>query len=68
MARDELSYCRICAAACGIVAFMLDKACAYARERRVFKGTPIGAYQAIQHPLAECRIGLDAARFGKDEG
>jgi acyl-CoA dehydrogenase len=51
------------ATACGIIDFLLDKSCAYARERKVFKDRPIGAYQAIQHPLAECRIGLDAARL-----
>lgn len=49
--------------ACGITDWLLEKACGYARERKVFKERPIGAYQAIQHPLAECRIGLDAARL-----
>ncbi len=51
------------ATACGITEWLIEKACAYARERKVFKDRPIGAYQAIQHPLAECRIGLDAARL-----
>jgi len=53
----------VAATACGLTQFLLDKACAYARERRVFKDRPIGAYQALQHPLAECRIQLDAARL-----
>ncbi len=51
------------ALACGMTQFVLDKACKYARERKVFKDRPIGAYQAIQHPLADSRIGLDAARL-----
>jgi alkylation response protein AidB-like acyl-CoA dehydrogenase len=51
------------ATACGLVEYMLDRSVAYANERKVFKDRPIGAYQAIQHPLAECRIGLDAARL-----
>jgi len=56
---------RILAAATanGLTHFMLERSCAYARERKVFKDRPIGAYQAIQHPLAECRIALDAARL-----
>ncbi len=51
------------AIACGMVEYLLDKACRYASERNVFGKQPIGAYQAIQHPLAEVRIGLDAARL-----
>lgn len=51
------------ATACGIAHWLIDRSCAYARERKVFKERPIGAYQAIQHPLAECRIALDAARL-----
>jgi alkylation response protein AidB-like acyl-CoA dehydrogenase len=51
------------ATACGITDWLIERACAYARERKVFKDRPIGAYQAIQHPLAECRIALDAARL-----
>lgn len=51
------------AAACGMVQYLLDRACRYARERSVFGKSAIGAYQAVQHPLAEVRIGLDAARL-----
>ncbi len=51
------------ATALGLSHWLIEKACAYARERKVFKDRPIGAYQAIQHPLAECRIALDAARL-----
>ncbi len=51
------------AVACGMTRYLLDKACAYARTRNVFGKAPIGAYQAIQHPLAELRIRLDASRL-----
>jgi len=46
----------------GIGRYALGKAVAYARERRVWD-TPIGAHQAIAHPLAESRIELDSARL-----
>jgi acyl-CoA dehydrogenase len=51
------------ATACGLSDWLIEKACAYARERKVFKERPIGAYQAIQHPLAECKVGIEAARL-----
>ncbi len=38
----------------------LERATDYARERRVF-GRPIGQNQAIQHPLAECWMELEAS-------
>ena len=38
----------------------LRKAVPYAKERRVFKITPMGAYQAISNPLAEVKILLEA--------
>ena len=34
----------------------------YARERKVFGGTPIGAYQGIQFPLAQAHAELACAR------
>ncbi len=40
----------------------LDKAVAYANERQVWK-TPIGAHQAIGHPLAKAKIELELARL-----
>ncbi len=48
------------AAGLGIAA--LNKATQYARERVVF-GRPIGQNQAIQHPLAECWMELEAAQL-----
>jgi acyl-CoA dehydrogenase len=35
----------------------------YARDRKVFKNQPIGAYQAIQFPLSEAHIKLECARL-----
>ncbi len=54
----------LAAAICtGMAEFALNKAVAYANERKVFKDTPIGAYQAIAHPLAEVKIDLEATRL-----
>jgi alkylation response protein AidB-like acyl-CoA dehydrogenase len=54
----------LAAAICtGMAESALKKAVAYANERKVFKDTPIGAYQAIAHPLAEVKIDLEAARL-----
>lgn len=56
---------RILAAAicAGMSEAALRKAVDYAKERRVFKDTPIGAYQAIAHPLAEVKIWLEAVKL-----
>lgn len=35
----------------------------YAKERKVFRGTPIGAYQGIQFPLAQAHAELECARL-----
>ena len=55
---------RIMAAAfaTGLGRFALDKAVAYAKERVVFQA-PIGAHQAIAHPLAESHIEIELARL-----
>ncbi len=45
----------------GIGRYALEKAIDYANDREVFDG-PIGAYQAIQHPIAEEYTELQAAR------
>jgi acyl-CoA dehydrogenase len=50
------------AEATGIGRAALRKASAYAKERIVF-GRPIGQNQAIQHPLAECWMQLEAANL-----
>ncbi|NNE73332.1 MAG: acyl-CoA/acyl-ACP dehydrogenase [Acidimicrobiales bacterium] len=46
--------------ACGIGEVALKRAVAYAGEREVF-GRPIGANQAISHPLAKAHMELNAA-------
>ncbi|MQA25318.1 MAG: acyl-CoA dehydrogenase [Micromonosporaceae bacterium] len=55
---------RIMAAAfaLGIARLALDKAVDYAKTRTVFK-QPIGAHQAIAHPLAQCKIELEQAKL-----
>lgn len=62
---DSLNPERILAAgmATGMVDFLLERATRYARERKVFGGKPIGAYQAVSHPLAEVKIQQEAARL-----
>lgn len=50
------------AAVCsGIGRYALNKAAPYARDRVVWD-QPIGAHQAISHPLAKAHIALEAAR------
>lgn len=44
--------------ALGIGRRALDQACEYARTRDVW-GVPIGAHQAISHPLARAKVGLE---------
>ncbi|MET7287858.1 acyl-CoA dehydrogenase family protein [Streptomyces sp. NPDC005573] len=48
--------------AIGMGRYALAKAVAYARERTVWK-SPIGAHQAIAHPLAQAHIDLELARL-----
>ncbi|WP_062645427.1 acyl-CoA dehydrogenase family protein [Streptomyces maremycinicus] len=48
--------------AIGMGRHALAKAIAYARERTVWKA-PIGAHQAIAHPLAQAHIDLELARL-----
>jgi alkylation response protein AidB-like acyl-CoA dehydrogenase len=48
--------------ATGLARFALAKATAYAQERTVFK-SPIGAHQAIAHPLAQAHIQVELARL-----
>jgi alkylation response protein AidB-like acyl-CoA dehydrogenase len=46
----------------GVGRWALDRAVAYARERQVWSA-PIGAHQAIAHPLAEAKVKLETARL-----
>jgi acyl-CoA dehydrogenase len=52
----------IASEAVGLGFVALNRAAQYAKERVVF-GRPIGKNQAIQHPLAECWMELEAARL-----
>ena len=52
----------VAAEAVGLGRAALRRATAYAKERVVF-GRPIGQNQAIQHPLAECWMELEAAEL-----
>lgn len=56
---------RILAAAMGLgmSRYCLNLACEHARTRQVFGQTPIGAYQSIQHPLAELAIRQESVRL-----
>lgn len=49
----------VAAGAIGEGRHVLARGVAYANERKVFKG-PIGAYQGLQHPMAEARAQLEA--------
>jgi acyl-CoA dehydrogenase len=46
----------------GLSQAALDEALAYAKVREAF-GRPIGAFQAVQHKLAECWTRIEAARY-----
>ncbi|KAF7536543.1 hypothetical protein G7054_g4447 [Neopestalotiopsis clavispora] len=50
------------AEALGIGYAALRRACKYTSERVVF-GNPVGKYQGIPHPLAECWMNLESARL-----
>jgi hypothetical protein len=45
----------------GSLQFLIDRSCAYARERVQF-GRPIAGFQAVKHKLADMKIVLEAAR------
>jgi alkylation response protein AidB-like acyl-CoA dehydrogenase len=46
----------------GIGRYALDKAAAYARDRKVWD-VPIGAHQGVAHPLAHAKIQVELARL-----
>jgi alkylation response protein AidB-like acyl-CoA dehydrogenase len=52
----------VAAVANGIARYALEKATAYARERRVWD-VPIGSHQGLAHPLAERAIQAELARL-----
>lgn len=61
---ETLNTERITAGVCawGAGRWALDEAVAYAKERSVWS-EPIGAHQAIQHPLADAHADLESARL-----
>jgi alkylation response protein AidB-like acyl-CoA dehydrogenase len=61
---DGLNPERIISAAysCGLARYALDRASAYANERKVW-GQPIGAHQGLTHPLARAKLSLELARL-----
>ena len=46
----------------GISRYALEKGARYARERAVW-GVPLGAHQAVAHPLARAHVEVEAARL-----
>jgi alkylation response protein AidB-like acyl-CoA dehydrogenase len=46
----------------GIGRYAIEKACDYAKQRRVWS-TPIGAHQGVAHPLAESHVAVELARM-----
>jgi acyl-CoA dehydrogenase len=46
---------------CGLGRYALNRAVAYAKERKVFNDVPIGAYQGLQHPLASAHTDVEMA-------
>jgi alkylation response protein AidB-like acyl-CoA dehydrogenase len=46
----------------GIGRYALERASAYARDRRVWDA-PIGTHQGLAHPLAQAKIGVELARL-----
>ncbi len=54
----------LAAAMCsGMADYCIRAAVEYAKDRKVFGGAPIGSYQGIAHPLAECKTHHEAARL-----
>ena len=45
----------------GIGRFALKRAITYAKDRKVFNNTPIGAHQGVQHPLAMAHSEIEMA-------
>ena len=47
----------------GLSTLALDVTTDYVSQRNLFGDKPTGAYQGVQHPLAQCKAELDAARL-----
>ncbi len=53
----------LAASAVGAGLWLVRRAAEYTMQRKIWRGTPLGAHQAVQFPLAEAKIMLDAARL-----
>ncbi len=51
------------AIACGMARYALQRSVEYANTRKLFRNTPIGAYQGVAHPLARARVWLEACQL-----
>ena len=51
------------AALVGAGRLAIEQAVEYSKVRKVFRGTPIGAYQGVQFPLAQAHAELECARL-----
>ncbi|MFE2557454.1 acyl-CoA dehydrogenase family protein [Streptomyces sp. NPDC059352] len=62
-ARNALRWAMLATAAqsLGVGLVLLDRTVVYARQRTQF-GTPVGAFQAVKHRLADTLLGLEFAR------
>ncbi|MEO6627012.1 MAG: acyl-CoA dehydrogenase family protein [Aquihabitans sp.] len=49
--------------AIGMARYAMDKATAYAKERVVWGGKPIGTHQGLAHPLAQIHIEIELAKL-----
>jgi len=60
---DGLNPERITAAALcvGLGQYALTRAASYASHRAIWGGVPIGAHQAVSHPLAKAKVAVDLA-------
>ncbi|MDQ3033739.1 MAG: acyl-CoA/acyl-ACP dehydrogenase [Myxococcota bacterium] len=47
----------------GLARYALEKGSSYARDRKVWGGTPIGAHQGIAHPLAKAFVQTELAKL-----
>jgi alkylation response protein AidB-like acyl-CoA dehydrogenase len=53
----------VAAGSIGTGRYALDKAVAYANQRAVWGGKPIGTHQGIAHPLATAKVELELAKL-----
>ncbi|GAA5314809.1 MAG: acyl-CoA dehydrogenase family protein [Candidatus Pelagadaptatus aseana] len=52
----------------GMSDLALRETVAYVNERQIFGKAPVGSYQGVQHPLAQCKAETEAARLMMYQG